>query len=36
MGRLRGYGNALDAEAATQFIGAYMEARDLLAYGDIA
>jgi DNA (cytosine-5)-methyltransferase 1 len=25
VGRLRGYGNALDAEAATQFIAAYME-----------
>ncbi len=28
LGLLRGYGNALDAEAATNFIGAFMEARE--------
>lgn len=26
MGRLRGYGDAIDAEATAQFIGAYMDA----------
>jgi DNA (cytosine-5)-methyltransferase 1 len=26
-GRLRAYGNALNAEAATQFVAAYMEVR---------
>jgi len=36
MGRLRGYGNALDAETATNFIAAYMAASDDLLYGDIA
>lgn len=31
MGRLRGYGNAIDAEAAANFIGAYIDARASLA-----